>query len=153
MSALKAAGESAFHTIDTAFYKTGQYHSTMIRIIQILGRIGGRGATELLWKKIDFPDRKIVSQLLLSLSYIVFVARDFQAARIKIAVESEIGDIAWNIKSALDIPNEDQIDLGIRHSMVEEDKKNYDNIFMLLGMYIRSAKCLAYQREYSGGNN
>jgi len=134
MSALKAAGESAFHTIDTAFYKTGQYHATMIRIIQILGRIGGRGATELLWKKIDFPDRKIVSQLLLSLSYIGFVGRDFQAARIKIAVESEIGDIAWNLKSSLEIPNEEDIDVSIKRAMLEEDKKNYDNIFMLLGM-------------------
>ncbi|MEP5611562.1 MAG: cyclic nucleotide-binding domain-containing protein, partial [Cyclobacteriaceae bacterium] len=134
MSALKAAGESAFHTIDTAFYKTGQYHATMIRIIQILGRIGGRGATELLWKKIDFPDRKIVSQLLLSLSYIGFVGRDFQAARIKIAVESEIGDIAWNMKSSLEIPNEEDIDTSIKKAMTEEDKKNYDNIFMLLGM-------------------
>ncbi|MEQ9401945.1 MAG: cyclic nucleotide-binding domain-containing protein [Cyclobacteriaceae bacterium] len=134
MSALKSAGESAFHTIDTAFYKTGQYHSTMIRIIQILGRIGGRGATELLWKKIDFPDRKIISQLLLSLSYIGFVGRDFQSARIKIAVESEIGDIAWNMKSSLDIPDEDEIDHLIREAMIEEDRKNYENIFMLLGM-------------------
>ena len=134
MSSLKAAGESAFHTIDTAFYKTGQYHSTMIRIIQILGRVGGRAATELLWKKIDFPDRKVVSQLLLSLSYIGFVGRDFQAARIKIAVESEIGDIAWNMKSVLDIPDEDNIDHMIREAMHEEDRKNYENIFMLLGM-------------------
>lgn len=134
MSALKAAGESAFHTIDTAFYKTGQYHTTMIRIIQILGRVGGRGATELLWKKIDFPDRKIISQLLLSLSYIGFVGRDFQAARIKIAVESEIGDIAWNMKSVLDIPDEEDTDLMIREAMLEEDRKNYENIFMLLGM-------------------
>jgi hypothetical protein len=134
MSALKAAGESAFHTIDTAFYKTGQYHSTMVRIIQILGRIGGRGATELLWKKIDFPDRKIVSQLLLSLSYIGFVGRDYQGARIKVAVESEIGDIAWNIKALLDIPVEDEIDRAIRDAMVDEDKKNYNIIFMLLGM-------------------
>ncbi|MEQ9006251.1 MAG: HEAT repeat domain-containing protein, partial [Ekhidna sp.] len=134
MSALKASGEAAFHTVDTAFYKTGQYHATMIRIIQVLGHIGGRGATELLWKKIDFPDRKIVSQLLLSLSYIGFIARDFQAARIKIAVEGEIGDIAWNIKSALEIPNEHSIDHLIREAMVEEDVKNYDNIFMLLGM-------------------
>ncbi len=134
MSALKASGEAAFHTVDTAFYKTGQYHPTMIRIIQVLGRIGGRGATELLWKKIDFPDRKIVSQLLLSLSYIGFVARDFQAARIKIAVEGEIGDIAWNIKSTQEIPDDNPVDSLIKEAMIEEDVKNYDNIFMLLGM-------------------
>lgn len=134
MSALKAAGEAAFHTVDTAFYKTGQYHTTMLRIIQILGRIGGRGATELLWKKIDFPDRKIVSQLLLSLSYTGFVARDFQSARIKLAVETEIGDIAWNIKSSLEIPVEEDMDRLIKEAMLEEDIKNYDNIFMLLAM-------------------
>ena len=134
MSAIKAAGASAFHTIDTAFYKTGQHHATMTRIIQVLGRIGGRGATELLWKKIDFPDRKIVSQLLLSLSYIGFVGKSFQAARIKIAVESEIGDIAWNMRSTFDIPDKDETDVLIRQAMEEEDRENYDNIFMLLGM-------------------
>ncbi len=151
MSALKAAGEAAFHTIDTAFYKTGQYHATMIRIIQVLGRIGGRGATELLWKKIDFPDRKIVSQLLLSLSYIGFVARDFQSARIKIAVEGEIGDIAWNIKSSLEIPEEDSIDHLIKEAMMEEDIKNYDNIFMLLGMIYDPQSVLLAKENIQNG--
>ncbi|WP_421765291.1 HEAT repeat domain-containing protein [Ekhidna sp.] len=151
MSALKASGESAFHTVDTAFYKTGQYHPTMIRIIQVLGRIGGRGATELLWKKIDFPDRKIVSQLLLSLSYIGFVARDFQAARIKIAVEGEIGDIAWNIKSTQEIPDEDPIDHLIKEAMLEEDIKNYDNIFMLLGMIYDPQNVLLAKENIQSG--
>lgn len=151
MSALKAAGESVFHTVDTAFYKTGQYHTSMIRIIQVLGRIGGRGATELLWKKIDFPDRKIVSQLLLSLSYIGFVARDFQAARIKIAVEAEIGDIAWNIKSTLEIPLEHEIDHLIKEAMVEEDIKNYDNIFMLLGMIYDPQSVLLARENIQNG--
>ncbi|MEQ6165577.1 cyclic nucleotide-binding domain-containing protein [Ekhidna sp. MALMAid0563] len=153
MSALKAAGEAAFHNIDTAFYKTGQYHATMIRIIQVLGRIGGRGATELLWKKIDFPDRKIVSQLLLSLSYIGFVARDFQAARIKIAVEGEIGDIAWNIKSALEIPEEDEVDRLIKEAMVEEDIKNYDNIFMLLAMIYDPQSVLLAKENIQNGTS
>ena len=84
MSAIKASGDNTFHALDSSFYKTGQHHLTMLRIIQVLGRIGGRGATELLWKKIDFPDKKIISELLLSLSYIGFVARDFQTARIKL---------------------------------------------------------------------
>jgi AAA family ATP:ADP antiporter len=153
MSALKAAGEAAFHNIDTAFYKTGQYHATMVRIIQVLGRIGGRGATELLWKKIDFPDRKIVSQLLLSLSYIGFVARDFQAARIKIAVEGEIGDIAWNIKSALEIPEEDEVDKLIKEAMVEEDIKNYDNIFMLLAMIYDPQSVLLAKENIQNGTS
>jgi len=134
MSALTHSGEAAFHAIDTSFYKTGQYKATMLRIVQLLGRIGGKSAIDLLWKKIDFPDKKIVSEILLSLSYIGFAARDFQAARIKIAIESEIGDIAWNIKAVLDIPEENEIDMMIRDAFREEDKQNYENIFMLLSM-------------------
>ncbi|WP_421879923.1 hypothetical protein [Marinoscillum sp.] len=134
MSALTHIGESAYHVIDTSFYKTGQFNSTMIRIAQLLGRIGGKNGIELLWKKIEFPNKRIVSEILLGLSYNGFEAKDFQAARIKIAIESEISDIAWNIKALLDIPDENEIDQMIREAFAEEDQKNYNNIFMLLGM-------------------
>lgn len=133
-SALSHAGEVAFHNIDTSFYKTGQYKSTMMRIIQILGRVGGRQSTELLWKKIDFPDKKIVSEILQALSYVGFEAKDFQAARIKIILESAIGDMAWNIKTLQDVPGETELDGLIREAILEENTINHDNIFMLLSM-------------------
>ena len=133
-SALIAANEPAFHTIDTAFYKTNQYLETMIRVVQILGRIGGRRACDLLWKKIEFPDRRIVSKILLSLSYNGYQAKDFQAARIKIAVEERVGDIAWNILALQYIPEEHQLDVKLKEAMDQENKQNYDNIFMLLAM-------------------
>jgi hypothetical protein len=133
-SALIAAGESVFPSLDSAFYKTGQYHSTMVRMIQIMGKVGGGSAGELLWKKIDFPDKQVVSELLLSLSYIGFEAKEFHAARIKIAIEADIGDITWNIKALMEIPNDDFIDKMIIDSIKEENKTNSDNIFMLLAM-------------------
>ena len=134
MSALEHVGEAAFHAIDTSFYKTGQHHSSMLRIAQLLGRIGGKSGNDLLWKKVEFPNKRIVSEILLGLSFNGFEARDFQAARIKIAIESEVSDIAWNIKALLDIPEENEVDLMIRESFSEEDQKNYNNIFMLLSM-------------------
>ena len=133
-AALIASHEPAFHTVDTAFYKTGQHPSTMFRIVQILGRIGGPEGVERLWKKIDFPDKHIVSELLLSLSYIGYEARDFQAARIKIQIEAEIGDIAWNIKALTEIPEASEIDLMLRRAMEEENQRNYDDIYMLMAL-------------------
>lgn len=134
MSALEHVGEAAFHAVDTSFYKTGQYPSSMLRIAQLLGRIGGRNGKELLWKKVEFPNKRIVSEILLGLNFNGFEARDFQAARIKIAIESEVSDIAWNMKALLDVPNEHPIDLMIHEAFAEEDQKNYNNIFMLLSM-------------------
>jgi hypothetical protein len=137
-SALISAGESMFFAIDSVFYKTGQYIETMVRIIQILGKVGGRTATEMLWKKIDFPDKQIVSELLLSLSYIGFEAKDFQAARIKLSIENTMEDLTWNMKTMLEIPDEDFFDKMILQAFEEENKKNYDHLFMLLSMIFDS---------------
>ena len=134
MSSLNLAGSAGFHNIDTAFYKTGQYQSTMIRIVQLLGRIGGKEGIDLLWKKVEFPNRRIVSEILLSLSYNGFQAKDFQRARMKLSIESEVSDIAWNIKAIQEIPNEDELDKMIREAFREEDIQNYTDLFMLLGM-------------------
>ncbi|RJE72654.1 HEAT repeat domain-containing protein [Reichenbachiella sp. MSK19-1] len=133
-SALIASGETVFYAIDSAFYKTGQHLDTMVRIVQIMGKVGGRTAIEMLWKKIEFPDKNIISELLLSLSYIGFEAKDFQAARIRLAIESTISDLAWNIKALQDVPEEDFFDRMIHTAFAEENKKNFDLIFMLLSM-------------------
>ncbi|MEO9967865.1 MAG: HEAT repeat domain-containing protein [Reichenbachiella sp.] len=133
-SSLISAGETMFHAIDSAFYKTGQELDTMIRIMQIFGKVGGKQATEMLWRKIDFPDKNIISELLLSLSYIGFEAKDFQAARIKLAIESTISDLTWNIKALLEIPRDDFFDKLIVGALEEENKKNYEHLFMLLAM-------------------
>ncbi|MEP4532200.1 MAG: cyclic nucleotide-binding domain-containing protein [Cyclobacteriaceae bacterium] len=153
VSALAVGGEATFHTIDTSFYKTGQYSDSMLRIVQLLGKVGGKTSLELLWKKIDYPDKKIVSELLLSLSYLGFEARDFQASRIKIILEDEIGDIAWNIKTNIDIPAEDDIDLMIREAFKEEDKQNYHNIFMLLSMIYDSQNILLIKENIQDGTS
>ncbi|MEQ8416617.1 MAG: HEAT repeat domain-containing protein [Imperialibacter sp.] len=133
-AALTAGGEATLHTVDTAFYKTGQQGSTMFRVVQILGRIGGPEGVERLWKKIDFPDKAIVSEILLSLSYIGYHAKDFQAARIKIQIEAEIGDLAWNIKVLTEIPTENETDQLLVQAMEEENAQNYDDIYMLLAL-------------------
>lgn len=151
MSALGLGGEASFHTIDTAFYKTGQYPATMLRIVQLLGKIGGKTGTDLLWKKIDFPDKNIVSELLLSLSYLGFQARDFQAARIKIILDDEIGDIAWNINTTLDVLKDDELDIMVREAFIEEDRLNYNNLFMLLSMIYDSQNILLIKENIQDG--
>lgn len=154
MSALGNVGENAFHILDTSFYKTGQFKQTMVRIVQLMGRIGGRTATDLLWKKIDFPDKAIVSQILLSFSYIGLEARDFQSARIKIIIESEIGDIAWNLKAVQDIPEEgNEIDKLIKEAFKEEDNQNYENIFMLLSMIYDPQNVLLVKDNIQNGTS
>ena len=134
MAALVESGEAALPLIDTAFYKTNQYHLTMLRIIQVIGRIGGYRATELLWKKIDYPNKQIVSEILQTLSYLGFEAREFQAARIKLFIDGLIRNITWNLKALEEIPRVEKLDRLVRATIEEENRQNYSDIFMLLSM-------------------
>ena len=152
-SSLTANGDAVFHTVDTAFYRTGQHFDTMLRVIQVLGRVGGRSATELLWKKIDFPDRKIITELLLSLSYIGFEAKDSQAARIKLAIENDIGDIAWNLKVLDELERDDDIEALIYDAIKEENKQNYSDIFMLLAMVFDSQSIMLVKENIDLGTS
>jgi ATP:ADP antiporter, AAA family len=81
------------------------------------------------------------------------MARDFQAARIKIILDSEIGDIAWNIKTTLDIPKETDIDLMIIDAFLEEDRRNYDNLFILLSMIYDSQNILLIKENIQDGTS
>lgn len=133
-ASLVEAGEAAFPLIDTAFYKSNQHQITMLRIIQIIGEVGGYRAAEILWKKIDYPNKQIVSEILQTLSYLGFTAREFQAARIKLFIDNIIRNITWNLKALEEIPRDNRPDRLVRSALEEENKQNYNDIFMLLSM-------------------
>ncbi|HTF16915.1 MAG TPA: HEAT repeat domain-containing protein, partial [Chryseolinea sp.] len=99
MNALLLIGEETLYALDVAFYRTGQGSQVMMRIIQVIGRIGGQRAREILWGKIDYPNKIIVSQILLSLGECGFKAGISQITRIKYAIESDIADISWNLSA------------------------------------------------------
>jgi ATP:ADP antiporter, AAA family len=132
-SALYSIGKSIFLTLESAFYKTGQSIKTMIRIIQIYGRIGGDEAVELLWNKINYPDKRIISQVLLALSQGGFQAKDDKIIRIKRAIESDIGNTAWNIAALSELGNDDA-SVNLRNALKEENEHNHDHIYMLLAL-------------------
>jgi ATP:ADP antiporter, AAA family len=132
-SALVSIGPEIFHTLEGAFYKTGQNTKTMLRIIQIYGRIGGEEVIDLLWGKIDYPDKRILSEVLLSLSQCGFQATGDKIIRIKRAIEADISNSAWNI-AALGEIGEDATADNLRQALIEENAHNHDHLYMLLAL-------------------
>lgn len=133
MNSLMQIGGKALIHLDSAFYRSGQSTQTMIRIIQIIGRIGGQKAKDLLWGKIDYPDKVIVSQVLLSLGECGFKAGISQVTRIKYAIESDIADITWNL-GALQELADNEINSEARLALMREIQNDTDHIYMLLAM-------------------
>jgi ATP:ADP antiporter, AAA family len=144
-SALISIGPEIFHTLEGAFYKTGQNIKTMLRIIQIYGRIGGEEVIDLLWGKIDYPDKRILSEVLLALSQCGFQAKDDKIIRIKRAIEADISNTAWNI-AALGEIGEDPTADNLRQALIEENEHNHDHLYMLLAL-IYDAHSIALVRN------
>jgi HEAT repeat protein len=130
--ALELIGEPALGLLEGCFYRTGQNSQNLIKIIQVVGMIGGQRSKDILWNKIDFPDKVIVSQILLSLGESGFKASISQITRIKYAIESDIADIRWNLSALLEIGSNDVSE--IIKALEWENQNDIDHIYMLLAM-------------------
>lgn len=126
-------GEKVLPALEAAFYKTNQSSTIQEKIVQIYGRIQGEAVIELLWNKIDFPDKKIVNNVLLCLSSCKFRPQSDRIVRIKQQIEIEIGNSAWIVAAITEIPNIPDADL-LRKALEEEIEFNFENIYMLLAL-------------------
>jgi len=149
-SALVRIGQDALKPLDNSFHKSGQDAKLMVKLVQLMGRIGGEAAIQLLWSKVDFPDKIISSQVIISLSEAGFKADIGQMTRIKYAIESDIGDIAWNLAASLEIPK-DEYSEYLSESLFEENVNDIKHIYTLLSMlYDPSSIHLVKQNLESG---
>jgi AAA family ATP:ADP antiporter len=133
MNALVLIGQDTLSALDSSFYRSGQSTQMMLRVIQVIGRIGGQRAREILWGKIDYPNKIVVSQVLLSLGECGFKAGISQITRIKYAIESDIADISWNL-SAIQEVGDEGFSQQIKSTLRLEIQNDIEHIYMLLTM-------------------
>ena len=133
MNALVLIGQETLQLLETAFYRSGQNTQVMLRILQAMGRIGGQRAKEQLWNKIDYPNKMVVSQVLLSLGECGFKAGPLQATRIRYAIEADIADIRWNLSAIQEI-DDDGFNDQVKTSLRWEVQNDIEHIYMLLAM-------------------
>ncbi|MEX2234176.1 MAG: hypothetical protein WD824_18575 [Cyclobacteriaceae bacterium] len=132
-AALKAAGDRVLTTLEAAFHKSGQSDLVMLRIVQIMGRIGGEQALQLLWRKADYPDKRIVKQILYSLRYINYRAQGREVRNVFGLLETEISKTIWNLAALEELPQDAEFRF-LREALHEEIAQNYDQITMLLSI-------------------
>lgn len=133
MHALVLIGQNTLQPLDAAFYRIGQTTQMMLRIVQVIGRIGGQRAREILWNKMDYPNKVVVSQVLLSLGECGFKAGISQITRIKYVIESDIDDISWNLHAMYEVAD-DGFGKHIKDALRWEVQNDIEHIYMLLTM-------------------
>ena len=133
-AALKEAGQPSLDILETAFHKSGQSDLVQLKIVQIIGHIGGKEAIQLLWKKIDYPDKRIVKQILFSLRFINYQASGREALAVKDLLDVEMSKTLWNLAALEELPEEKEEFQFLRQALREEIRENYDQISLLLSL-------------------
>jgi AAA family ATP:ADP antiporter len=133
-AALKEAGEPALNILETAFHKSAQSDLVMLKTVQIMGHIGGPEALKLLWKKIDYPDKRIVKQILYSLRFINYHAKGREVLAVKDLLDVEMGKALWNLAALDELPDDAEEFKFLREALAEEVRENYDQITLLLSL-------------------
>jgi len=133
MNALVLIGQKTLPLLDGAFYRSNQSTQIILKLVQVVGRIGGQRAKDILWNKIDYPNKVVVSQVLLALGECGFKAGISQITRIKYAIENDIADIRWNLGAIQEI-NEAGYNKQIINSLRWEIQNDIEHIYMLLAM-------------------
>jgi len=145
IAALIEAGENILDTLEINFHRANQSRLVRLMIIQIYGRIGSLKAIDLLWKKIEYPDKNIVEQVLYALSYCNFTAKDEKARTIIQMIETEIGYASWN-QAALTEISDTPYNFQLIQALKEELKYNFDTLFQLLSL-VYDVQSVALVRE------
>lgn len=133
VAAMKEAGAAALPVLESAFHKSGQSDLVMLKIVQIMGHIGGKEAMNLLWKKIDYPDKRIVKQIVYSLRYFNYQAKGSERTPIIHLLEAEVGKTLWNLAAINELPKEESFQY-LRQALKEEVSENFDQITILMSI-------------------
>lgn len=132
-AALKEAGTPALQVLDSAFYKSGQVDQVMLKIVQIMGHIGGEAAWQLLWKKSDYPDKRIVKQIFYSLRFTNYIAKGRERNQVIDLLDTEISKTLWNLNAQEELPEEKHFSF-LKQALREELRENYDQISLLMSI-------------------
>lgn len=126
-------GGKALNQLESAFYRSGQQNVTLNKVVQIMGRIGGNKARELLWNKIDYPDKIVVANVLIALGEAGFKAGISQITRVKYAIETDIADVSWNLNAIKEVGDGEELD-ELRKALRVEVQNDIDQLYKLLAM-------------------
>jgi AAA family ATP:ADP antiporter len=106
----------------------------MMVIIRLMAKIGGPEAEDLLLRKIDFPDKRMVHQVLAGFGYKDYNAQGNQAQIIMNLIDEEMAKTIWNMAAITELPKDEAVYTDLREALKEEVTHNGEQVFMLLSL-------------------
>jgi len=151
-SALIESGEAVLQSLENAFHRSGQSQSVMLKIISIISQIDLPKSHDILWEKIDFPDRKIVRQILLTFKEKNFTASENELSQLNDILSDEIGKTIWNL-AAIDELTDKEYNTPLKKALKNEIDSNFSMIYIILSMLYDSESIQLVKENIEAGTS
>lgn len=133
-SAIENIGPPILESLERAFYKSGVDNELLLAVVELYGKIDGEKSIKYLLKKLNDPNRQIVSRALHSLRMLNFSANnDDISNQIFQAIEQNVSIAAWNFAAKYDI-DQQGVSEYLSEALDDELDDNYNMIFLLLSL-------------------
>ncbi len=129
--ALLATGDKVLDDFNEYFKKKAS-PAILIRIIQILAKIGSTKAKSILLSHINYPDRNVQHEVITALYFCKFQAKDNEIPIIRKKLEELIDNILWIYSCVLDIEAERNT-LKLMQALDVDRQIRFEMLFKLLG--------------------
>ena len=149
--ALIAGGEPALAALQLALSREQTTREERIRVVRIVGRIGGPRAIEALAAQLRVPDQKTRDQVLVSLSACNYRAFGAGAAEVKRSIELEANHGARIVAASLDIGGDTSVETLARALHLELERTQ-DRLLLLLSFLFDPSAILQARRQLATGS-
>ena len=128
--ALLEAGDRVLNDLEL-FFTESRPPRVILRVIEILAKIGSSRAKSILVRFINYPDRRVQHEIISALYFCKFQAGPKEVPDIREKLESVIGNILWIYASILDIETERNT-LKLLQAVDLERELNFEILFKIL---------------------
>jgi len=151
-AALQAGGDEALPVLELAFHKSSQSPEALSRIVKIMTRLKSEQAKEYLWDKLEYPDRKIVREILYGLQEAQFKVDQEKIGRVTLLLENEIGKAIWNLAAITEV-KEKEHNNHLIGALNREVKSNFEFIYIYLSIIYDPASINLVKENIESGTS
>lgn len=145
-SALIEIGEPVVPDLVSTFDKMITEPTILVRIINVVGRIGGSEASRFLWSKINFPNNEVDRQVLIFLSLCGYTVTTEEERRVlKRRIDETVDNTAWCMSAIRDLGIGDAY-RPLRQCLGKEIDRYRERVFLLLSL-IYDNRAIALVRD------
>lgn len=150
--ALVNIGKDTLGHLDQAFYKTGTNHHVLIRIIKIIGTIGGQRAIHILLHKLDHPNGEILNEILSQLKANNYKADENSINQIHQILDKHLGTMAWNLAALATLKEQSRFEY-LTNAIDDELKANYDQLYLMLSLAYDTKSIMHVKENLESGTS